>query len=123
MHVHVTKKVQTVRGAEGRRLAIGHRPGNVAYVGRAKAGPRIARRAAKGKDADKMAAKVMLQKYQAGIWKQDTQSPTSNVEGKYKAYRFRNETGVGGPYLARLVQIGNETWRADLPIWAEEEEQ
>ena len=41
---------------------------------------------AKGKYADKMAAKVMLQKYQAGIWKQDTQSPTSNVEGKYRAY-------------------------------------
>ena len=78
---------------------------------------------AKGKYVDKMAAKAMLQKYQAGIWKQDTQSPTSNVEGKYKAYRFRNETGVGGPYLARLVDLTGGTWRADLPIWAEEEEQ
>ena len=78
---------------------------------------------AKGKYVDKMAAKAMLQKYQAGIWKQDTQSPTSNVEGKYRAYRFRNETGVGGPYLARLVDLTGGTWRADLPIWAEEEEE
>jgi hypothetical protein len=59
-----------------------------------------------GKFRDKDAARVgLLVKLHAGRWINDKNCPNSEAEEGRKAHRCVNKTTVGGPYLARLVDI------------------
>ena len=77
------------------------------------------------KAKDKESAKVLLKKVkQEGIWKQDINSPRSHTKGGLVTYRFVNVTAVGGPYLARLVDVQSKNeWRVETPIFEEEDEE
>jgi hypothetical protein len=69
---------------------------------------------------DRDAAKVgLLCKLHAGRWVNDKSCPNSDAEEGRKATRHVNKVAVGGPYLARLVDVdGNgKKWRVDTPKW------
>lgn len=73
---------------------------------------------ASGKYADRHAAKVaLLVPLHAGKWVGDLACPNSEAEGKQRALRYINKEAVGGPYLARLVDLGGtgKKWRVDTP--------
>ena len=79
-----------------------------------------------GKFRDKDAARVgLLVKLHAGRWINDKNCPNSEAEEGRKAHRCVNKTAVGGPYLARLVDMdGNgKNWRVDTPHWVQEDEE
>ena len=82
-------------------------------------------RGASGSFRDHHAAKVgLLVPLHAGKWVQDV-SCNSVAEDERKALRFVNKQAVGGPYLARLVDLdGNgKKWRVDQPQFVGEEEE
>jgi hypothetical protein len=69
---------------------------------------------------DKDAARVgLLTKLHAGRWINDKGCPNSDAEGGLKATRHVNKVAVGGPYLARLVNLDGKgkKWRVDTPKW------
>ena len=51
--------------------------------------------------------------------------PNSDAEGGLKATRHVNKVAVGGPYLARLVNLDGKgkKWRVDTPKWTPPEDE
>ena len=81
-------------------------------------------RGASGKYADHHAAKVgLLVPLHAGKWVGDLACPNSEAEEKQRALRYINKEAVGGPYLARLVDLGGtgKKWRVDQPQFVTDE--
>ena len=81
---------------------------------------------ASGTFKDKDAARVgLLVKLHAGKWINDKGCPNSEAEDGRKAWRQVNKSAVGGPYLARLVDVDGtgKKWRVDTPKWVEEEDE
>ena len=79
-----------------------------------------------GTYTDKDAARVgLLGKLQAGRWVNDKGCPNSDAEGGLKATRHVNKVAVGGPYLARLVNLDGKgkKWRVDTPKWIIQEDE
>ena len=75
----------------------------------------------KEKHANKESARAMLKKEQSGPWVQDGSCPKSKAEGGLPGYRFVNKVAVGGPYLLRLVDLMNGSWRMDRPVFDEKD--
>ena len=72
-----------------------------------------------GKGAAKVA---LLEDLYAGKWVQDASCNSFAEEGR-KALRYVNKVAVGGPYLARLVDLDGDqkNWRVDTPQFKGEE--
>ena len=75
----------------------------------------------KEKHANKESVLAMLNKEQSGPWVQDGSCPKSKAEGGLPGYRFVNKVAVGGPYLLRLVDLTNGSWRMDRPVFDEKD--
>ena len=76
-----------------------------------------------GPAKDKESAKPLLSNVKGeGHWKQDVRCPRSAAKGGLAAYRFVNVEAVGGPYLARLVDIGGGRWRVETPVFKQEDD-